>query len=186
MHRFFYRIVDRIQLLRWVCEEKATAAIETVVLFPVLITLMMGCFDLGQGILMNQKTIGASQIIADLIAREKSTTMAELQDLIVAGELVFEPYSTTDFGYDIASIQFDATGQPVVLWRVTHNAPRNDDAVDSTIGLGPPGDGIVVVTTVYNYQPYFSNFVVDRIDMKEVAFLRGRKGPTVTCADCPV
>jgi Flp pilus assembly protein TadG len=185
MKRIVYSIAQKLQIIRYAAEERGTALIETVILFPVLITLLLGCYDLGQGILMNQKTIGASQIIGDLVARDKSVDMATLQDMIRAGELAYEPYSSDTFGYDIASVQFDADGKPVVLWRVTENMDPNEDAVDSTEGLGGSGEGVVVVTTVYKYDPYFTHFVVNDINMKEVAFLKGRKSSVVTCEDCP-
>lgn len=179
------RILDFIGLKRWWVEEKATALTESAILLPVMISLLMGCYDLGQGLLMNQKTIGASQIIGDLIARDRSVTMDSLEDIIVAGELAFEPYSTQPFGYDIVSIRFDDDGDPEVLWRVTRNMERNDDAVESTRGLGVAGDGLMIVTARYLYDPYFTRFVVDQIDMQEVAFLHGRKSATISCNDCP-
>lgn len=185
MKDILYILAVKLQILRWAKEEEATALIETAILFPVLITLMMGTYDLGQGVTVNQKTIAAAQIIGDLIARDRTVDMNTLQEIITAGEMALDPYSTAPFGYDIASVQFDEDGNPVVLWRITENALENDEAVASTEGLGPPGDGVLVVTAVYNYDPYFSHFVVDEINMKEVAFLRGRKGPTITCADCP-
>jgi Flp pilus assembly protein TadG len=185
MQDFLYTIAVKFQLIRWANEERGAALMETVILFPVLIALLMGCYDLGRGITVNQKTIAASQIIGDLIARDRSVTFASLQDIVTAGRLAFDPYTSVPFGYDIVSVQFDDDGEPEVLWRVTNNAQQNDAAVASTEGLGGPGDGIVIVTAVYNYNPYFSNFVVDEISMQEVAFLRGRRSPTVACADCP-
>lgn len=179
-------ILVRLHVLRWIEEERATAFIETVLLMPVFVALLMGVYDLGRGITTNQKVIGASQIIGDLITRERSIDMDTLEEMIVAGELAIQPYSTSPFGFDIASVQFDDDGNPEVLWRLTRNTVENDDAIDSTRTVGVAGDGIVVVTTTYEYKPYFSNFIVDKIDMKEVAFLHGRRSATVACADCPV
>lgn len=171
--------------LRWIRETVGTALTETVVLFPILISLMMACFDLGQGVTMNQKVIGASQIMADLVARHRSVDTAMLTDITAAGRMALEPGSTVPFGYDIVSVQFDADGDPEVLWRVTQNMAPNDDAVASTEGLGASGDGIVVVTASYNYDPYFTNFLVEGVQMEEVAFLRGRRSSTVACTNCP-
>lgn len=185
MKDVLYILAVKLQIFRWAKEEEATALIETVILMPVLITLLMGTYDLGQGVTVNQKTIAAAQIIGDLIARDRTTDMNAIREIITAGEMALEPYSSAPFGYDIASVQFDADGEPVVLWRVTENALENDAAVESAKGLGPPGDGVLIVTAVYKYDPYFSHFIVDEINMEEVAFLRGRKGPTITCADCP-
>ncbi len=180
-----YNFLKKSHLLRWYVEEKATAFTEAVILMPLMVTLLMGVYDLGQGITTNQRVIGASQIMGDLIARERDIDMAGLNDIVRAGELAIEPYSTTPFGYDIVSIQFDVDGSPIVLWRVTENMIENDSAVDSTEGLGPPGEGILVVTTSYEFDPFFTHFVVDRIPMQEVAFLRGRRSPIITCGDCP-
>jgi Flp pilus assembly protein TadG len=185
MKKTAYNIAKRLQLFRYAAEERANAAIETVVLMPLVIGLLIGCYDIGMGILINQKTVGASQIIGDLITRDRSVTMTSLEDIIRAGELAYEPYSTTSFGYDIASIRFDADGDPVVIWRVTNNMAQNDDAVASTEGLGDANDGMVVVTTAYTYNPYFTHFVAGDIVMQEVAFLRGRRSATVTCNNCP-
>jgi Flp pilus assembly protein TadG len=179
------KIAEKLQFIRWVRDESATALTESVILFPIMISLLMGCYDLGQGIALNQKTIGASQIIADLTARNRSVDMVLMNDIIMAGQLAMEPYSTVPFGYDIVSIQFDEDGAPEVLWRITQNMDGNDDAVESSQGLGTAGDGLVIVTTTYNFRPYFVNFVVDEINMNEVAFLRGRRSATVTCDDCP-
>lgn len=170
---------------RWLLEEKATAFTESVILLPVMISMLMGSYDLGQGIAINQKTIAASQIIGDLIARERSVTMSSVEDIVAAGELAFEPYSPVPFGYDIVSIQFEDDGDPAVLWRITENTVENDEAVSSTENLGAAGDGIMVVTATYRYETYFTNFVVDEINMREVAFLHGRRSATVACDDCP-
>lgn len=176
---------DKTIFHRWIFEEKATAFTESVVLLPVMISMLMGCYDLGQGIVINQKTIAASQIIGDLIARERSITIASLEDITTAGEMAFEPYADAPFGYDIVSVQFEDDGDPDVLWRVTENTVQNDDAVASTEALGALADGLVVVTATYRYETYFTNFIVDEINMREVAFLHGRRSATVACGDCP-
>lgn len=178
-------ILRKTQLARWAAEEKAAAMIEAIILLPVLVTMLMGCYDLGQGITTNQNVIGASQIIGDLVTRDRSVDMDTLADMIKAGELAIKPYDTAPFGYDIVSVQFDSTGNPVVLWRVTFNASKNDTAVASSKNLGTANDGLVIVTTEYKYEPFFSHNVIPEIPMKEVAFLHGRKSATVTCSDCP-
>src|SRR5688572_28277262 len=117
-----------IKLIRWWKEEKATALTETVVLFPVLMALLMGVYDLGQGIVINQKVINSSQIMADLIARYQQVTAAQVDDITDAGQLALEPYSLNTLGYDIASVRFDEDGDPEVLWRITAGMEPNDTA----------------------------------------------------------
>jgi Flp pilus assembly protein TadG len=54
---------------RWGRETEAVATVEAALVFPILLTLLLGTFDMGNGILANQKTIRASQIVADLMSR---------------------------------------------------------------------------------------------------------------------
>lgn len=180
MHKF----LDFIKLRSYVSNEDGVSVTEVAIFFPILISLLMGVYDIGQGIVVNQKTIAASQVIADLITRNEVVNEDLILDVVTAGELSLEPYPTATFGYDVTSVEFDEDGDPVILWRVTDNMAEDDDAVDSTTGLGDEGEGVVVVSVVYQYVPYFSNFVVGTIDMNERAFLRGRKSATVPCADC--
>lgn len=185
MKQKMQHIARRIQVARYVTDEQGNALIETVILFPILIILLIGCYDLGQGIYMNQKTIASSQIIGDLIARNRNVTMDDVTDIVRAGELAFEPYPTATFGYDIVSVQFDEDGDPEVLWRITENMPPNNAALSSAEGLAAEGDGLVIVSVRYIYDPLFTNFVMPEINMEEVAFFKGRRSATVTCEDCP-
>lgn len=175
----------KVMAARWLRDDSGNAMIEAGLLLPLCVTMLMGVYDIGQGLTTNQKVVGASQIMGDLIARDRSVTMTGLQDIIKAGELALQPYDTAPFGYDIVSVQFDDAGDPEILWRVTENTEENDDAVESTKGLGEEGDGLVIVTTSYRFTPFFSDVVLDDIEMKEVAFLHGRRSATVACADCP-
>ena len=182
--KFFSNLYSTLKKSRYIADESGISFTETAILFPVLLSMMMAVYDLGQGVVVNQKTVAASQVIADLVTRNEVVDAALVDDIVNAGELALAPYSTQGFGYDIASIEFDENSDPVVLWRMTENMDQGDAAIDSTTGLGIEGEGVVVVSVVYSYVPFFSNFIVDSMDMTELAFLRGRKSATVICTDC--
>ncbi len=166
-------IIKKI-LSKWVCEEDAIAAVEAALIFPMMLVLFLGVFDLGNAILANQKTIRASQVVADLITRENIVTDADIAEAIEAGRLAFEPIDTLTYGIDIASIRFDENGDSQIVWRETVNmsAPDVLSAVDD---LANPDDGVVMVSVAYEYNPVFSGFAVGQIQMNEVAFSRGRR-----------
>jgi len=167
-------------LNNWLHNEEGVAVMEAAMLFPVMLVLLMGVFDLGNGITLSAKTITSSQIAADLVSRNRSIDSAELNDLIEGAKLAFEPYGTASFGIDIVSIRFDSDQNPEILWRETRNMPQNDAAVASVVGLAPEGEGMIIVTVQYGYEPMFSKYFTDDIDFSEVAFARGRRSPTVT------
>tara|TARA_B100000508_G_scaffold8106_1_gene5914 strand:+ start:623 stop:1186 length:564 start_codon:yes stop_codon:yes gene_type:complete len=187
MNKFLKNIRSAFSLYRYWAEEKAVAALEVAILFPVLLSLMMAVYDLGQGVVVNQKTISASQIIGDLIARNEIVDQALVEDIAIAGQMALSPYvdNGDDFGYDIISIQFDEDDEPEELWRVTNNMTADDGLIDRADGLGEDGEGVIIVSVVTQYTPFFTDFILDQIDMTEVSFLRGRKSSVISCTDCP-
>jgi len=164
----------------WWHREDGVAAIEAAMLFPIMVGLMAGSYDLGTGIILNGRTITATQVVADLISRNKTAKITDVNDAIEAAKLVYQPYDLNNFGIDIASVEFDSKKKPVVLWRETRSMTPNDAAVNSLVGVGEEGDGMVVVSVQYKYAPVFAKYFTGNYDMLEVSFARGRRSPTVT------
>lgn len=166
---------------RFFLNEEAVAALEAALLFPLLITMLVSMIDIGNGLLVNQKLISASQMTADLVTRMKNPTLQERDDAIKAGILAMTPFPTgLAYKYEVVSIEFDVAGNPDVLWRdASEGASASQELVDSTIGLGNGGEGVVVVRVTYDYKPFFTNFIVHDFTMQEVSYMRGRKSPVV-------
>lgn len=167
-------------LKRLARREDGSAAIEAALLFPILMVILMGMVDIGDATLTNQKVISGSQVAADLLARKATASSSDIDNAVEAARLALMPFPTTSFGIDIASIQFDDDGMPVVLWRVTRNMSANDVAVESSEAIGAPGEGVLIVTVQYQFEPTFSGNIIGPFTMQEVAFVRGRKSPTIT------
>lgn len=161
-------------------DNDGVAMVESVMLFPPMLTLLLGVYDLGNGIVLAQKTITASQVAADLVSRNKTMDSQNLADIIEGSKLAFEPYGVTNYGVDIVSVQFDGGKNPVVLWRETQNMMPNVDAINSVKGLSSAGAGMVIVTVVYKYTPQFAQVFTGDLNFAEVAFTRGRRSATVT------
>ena len=176
--------VIRTWIRNWWADRNATAAVEMVLVFPLMLTMLMGVDELGTGIVTDQKCIAASQMVADLIARNNTVTTAMLDDYINAGKLALDPYSTETMGFDIVSIQYDVNNNPLEVWRYTVNMTPNNDGITRSIGLGTHGDGALAVTITYNYTPPISSFIVKNIPMEEIAFSRGRQTAVIACTGC--
>ncbi len=165
---------------KWVVLEDGVAMLEAAMLFPPMLTLLLGVFDLGNGIVLSQKTITSSQVAADLISRNRTMNATNLADIIEGAKLPFEPFHLVDFGIDVVSIEFDANKDPAILWRHTENMTPNDTAVNSVKGMSDEGEGIIIVTVRYTYIPQFAKFFTGNFDLSETAFTRGRRSATVT------
>ncbi len=166
-------------------DEDGVAATEAALTLPVLMILLAGVYDVGQAIVLNHKAVVAAQIMGDLITRKQIIEFAEIEDIAQAGTLAMEPYSAGVFGYDIASFIFDEDGDATEDWRVTSGMEENQNAITMAEELAEANEGLIVVTTTYNYTPLFGQHFINQIDLNEVALLRGRQSAIVTCSDCP-
>ncbi len=166
-------------LRKWSKSEDGMAAVEAAMIFPVLLTLLLGTFDVGNAILANQKAIRASQVTADLIARTSSVDDATIDEAVEAGELAMQPMSVDTYGVDVVSISFDDDANAVIEWRETRNMPPLADVLTRVEDLAEAGEGVLVVSVEYNFEPVFAGFIVDAILMREIAFSRGRQGAVI-------
>ena len=128
---------------------------------------------------MNQQTITASQMVGDLVTRERTVDTTKLNNYVEAGKLVYGGAPTTSYGIDILSVKFSSTGQPTQLWRETRNMTPDSVALSKAAGLGAVGEGVVVVTVQYTYKPTFASIFTGAMVMREQSFLRGRRSPVV-------
>ncbi len=167
-------------LSRYKSEENGLAAVEAAMIFPIMLVLLIGVFDAGNAILTNQKTIRASQVVADLITRQNIVSGADINEAVAAGRLAFEPLDDSSFGVDIVSIRFDEDADSEIVWRETINMPPVPNALSRVEALENPNEGVVMVSVTYDYEPLFVGFVMDAFGMEEVAFSRGRSTPVIT------
>jgi len=161
---------------RWLSEAKAVAAMESALIFPILMTLLFGVVDVGTGVMINTKVNTATQLAADLLARQNMADNDDIQEARLAAEAALMPYfEASNFGIDIAGIQFDGEEAiPTERWRDTVGMNANTSAVGDADGLGLEDEGVVIVTVQYTYTPRFGEFITGDMVMREVAFVKGR------------
>lgn len=163
----------------WKQSEEGMAAVEAAMIFPVMLVMLMSVYDLGNAILANQKTIRASQVVADLLARQNIVTDADIAEAVEAGRLAFEPIDSSSFGVDIVSIRFDDDAASEIVWRETVNMTPVPDPLGSVSALEDSNEGVVMVSVVYEFEPLFAKFAVSSFGMREVGFSRGRSSPVI-------
>ncbi len=164
---------------RWFNEEHGMAAVEMAMVFPIMLVLFIGVIDVGNAILANQKTIRASQVVADLLARENIVSDVDVSEAIEAGRLALEPLDIASLGIDIISIRFDEDAASEIVWRETVNMTPVADPLSDVSALEDSNEGVMMVAVQYDYEPMFAGFVIDTVEMQEVAFSRGRSTPVI-------
>ncbi|MGF1462539.1 MAG: TadE/TadG family type IV pilus assembly protein [Maricaulaceae bacterium] len=99
---------------RFIRDLRGVAAIEFVILAPIMIVMFLGVAELGLALLVNRKVITTAFTIGDLTARDDVVSNNELNNIFRAGELSMRPYPETTLSMRISTIQLDSSNNALV------------------------------------------------------------------------
>ncbi|MEQ8356720.1 MAG: pilus assembly protein [Kiloniellaceae bacterium] len=165
-------------------DERGNATVELAFVLPLMLMLFIGVVEATNLLRLDRKVVAAAQTAADLVSQRRDVSDAQLDDILTAAALIFEPYPAAPHSVGIVGVRFDPdTGDPTVDWTKSKNGGSAPDALTQAVGLGAPGEGVVVVRVTYNYTPVFFDFVMSSATIGETAVLRPRRssfveGPT--------
>lgn len=161
-------------------DERGTAVLEFGFLLPIMLMLFVGVVEVTNVLRLDRKVVAAAQTAADLVTQRREVSDAQLNDILRAVELIFEPFPAVNHSVGIAAVSFDPdTGNPTLDWTKSKNGGSVPDALTAAAGLGAPGEGVVVVRVNYSYTPVFFDFVLNATDIEETSVLRPRRSSVV-------
>lgn len=161
---------------------QGSAAVEFALIAPFMLALYLGIIELTGLLLVDRKIIAATETVADLISQESVITPNEIDDVFEAARRIFDPYPTVTLTFNVASIRFNTdTGAPEIEWQRIVGALGGSSVLTEAVGLGNPGEGVVVSYLTYSYTPIFGSLITGTVDLEEMAFLRPRHSAVVQC-----
>lgn len=184
---------------RLAADRTGTAAVEFALLFPIMVTLFIGSYEVENVLLASLKLTAAAETAADLVAQ---TTIAggangngtlqttDFTNFTSATADVLTPLPTGT-GNSLVKIAFASvtysTGTPVIDWHVEKNGATaisltnipNNEAL-ANLGNAASGslDSVIVVRVQYTYTSPLSYILNASYTLSESAFNRPRY---VTC-----
>src|SRR4051794_33583195 len=85
--------VLRRHLHRFAASERGVAAVEFGLVLPIVMLLLLGCFEVPRFVLTYQKIARTSSGVADLVAQaDEPLTSNQMDDIFIAGKTMMEPY----------------------------------------------------------------------------------------------
>jgi Flp pilus assembly pilin Flp len=189
-------LVRGTMIRRFLREERGFAAAEFALLLPILITILMGCFEAGRYILLRQKLDRASSSVADLVSQATTgLTSAMLDDIYIGADKVVEPFDLAGKGRVIVTSVYreDSTEDPTIKWQCQGGGiygaeskigvEMNDPADMSSIEMGA-GWNVIVAEVYYDYEPVLFEGIFDPQVAYHRSFTRPR-GPSLLSNPCP-
>lgn len=167
------------------------SAVEFALILPILIALAYGTIEYGRMLLLSQKLQNGTFILADLTARGKTVSVAELDNILLAIDNVMQPFDFGGHGIAIvSSVRVDGAGDATVNWQ---RSSAGDFEHDSLIGEGageeaalpedlPVGEDetVIVAEVFFEFEPLFPGLMADDHVLRRVAYVRPRLGTLET------
>jgi len=191
MRNPFSRLVQ--QARRLARERKGAGAIEFAILFPVLIMLYIGAFEITIGLSVSKRATRAASSIADLVTQQQSITKSTLTEMRSVATAIFVPYNSTSLTLKITGITVDASANAKVLWSWAQDGSA--PYAKNTAVSGIPADmktansflvrtELSIPYTMFLFAPNFMPDGMRTITISRSYFYRQRQGESIPCGDC--
>jgi Flp pilus assembly protein TadG len=174
--------------------QSGTAAIEFVLILPMLLTLYLGMVDLTAAITTTRQLSYSASVVGDLVTQYVTNiSVAQINDSMRAADLVMQSRSASAAEPRVEVITYRMVNNTVtMLWRRT-NSKGTACTAPTTTGLAPlmsSGNDLVVVVACSIYTAQISRFLGENLlgqasfTFREQIALRPRQAAVLNCIDC--
>lgn len=194
--RFARRL--RRGLRRLIGDREGVSLIEFAFMAPILVSLLIGSFEIARFVLLNQKLNRLASNSSDLVTRSETMSEKELDNIFAAGEFITSPFRMTSKGVVVISSVSnpgpDDTTPPVVNWQqrsdilVTFPSEVGVEGGAAVLPAGlslRAGQDIIISEVIYDFEPIMFADMTDKT-LYHVSFHRPRLGELTSLTPDPV
>ncbi|ENN84566.1 hypothetical protein RHSP_73273 [Rhizobium freirei PRF 81] len=179
-------------LRRFARDRRGVGAIEFAILFPVLLLLYLGAFQLTVGLNVSKRASRSAGSIADIVSQQTSVSKSILATMPSVAGAIFAPYVTTSLTLKITGIAVDASGKATVAWSwaqdgTTPYASGTVVTVPSNMNQASTFLVRSELAIPYQLMNFGTNFLpngTSQITIGRQFYYRQRAGTSITCSDC--
>jgi Flp pilus assembly protein TadG len=179
-----FKIAAR-KLLR---NKQGVAAIEFGLLAPILLLMLLGTIEVSRAVSIDRKFGLVTSVIADLVAREKTITAADVTAMYDVAQHIMKPWDAATLKIAIIPVKANPTNEnDTKVYASTTNRPSlngatqlsKGSAYSLTTGLLEKGSTVIVVQSQYTYTPLFTQTIIGNMTWNDKAILTPRN----SCVD---
>ena len=174
-------------------DERGVTAIEFALVLPVVLLILLGCFEVPRFVLICQRIARTSSGVADLVAQaDEPITANQMNDIFTAATIMMQPYDVVANGRIYVSSINNPSGNGVTLTWQKHNgglvstasklgAAGSNPSSKLPATLVPGANEEVLASEVYfNYTPVLSNLIYSGSQLYLIAYTRPRNKNLMT------
>jgi Flp pilus assembly protein TadG len=172
---------------RFIEGEQGVTAIEFALVLPVMLLILLGCFEVPRFVMIYQKIARTSSGVADLVAQaDEPITKRQMADIYTAGKIMMQPYDVVANGRIYVSSINNPNGAGVTLtWQTNNSGSVTTVSKLGGQGTNPTGklpatlvpasnEEVLAAEVFFNYQPIFSTLIYQGSQLYMVAYTRPR------------
>lgn len=167
--------------------DRGVAAVEFAMILPIMFFMFVGSVEFSQAITVDRRVTQIASSTADLVAREKSLTGAQMLGIMNIINQLIKPYDGTRLALTVTSVAASASDatDTRVQWTCNHNGGVSTYTANQTFplptGIVEVGTSVIVTDVTYNYTPLiFNYFITTAFNLQERFYLKPRLSTSVT------
>jgi Flp pilus assembly protein TadG len=157
-------------------DNSGVSAVEFALIAPVMIAIYFAATEISFVMIVDRKVSHTASVVGDLVAQDTDITNAEMNEILQAGRVIFEPYDGMAARIRVTSIR-DNGGNPEVVWSDARNttirAPGSTVVVPA--GVLPAGGSVIMTEVSFDYDSALGNFLDSAVTLEDTFYLRPRR-----------
>ncbi len=182
-------LITRIR--SFVQDRRGAAAVEFVLIVPILIGMYFMLNETANGMRAARKTTMVARVMADLATRKADLTDADRNNIFAAASPIISPFSSAPQSYRLTSIRFDSNGNGYVHWSEVTGAglgsayasctpAQGVGAIAVPAGLKVANTSVVLAEALMKYRPVIGWNITGEINLKDQLYMRPRTSDYVS------
>ncbi len=167
--------------------QRGAGAVEAALMFPVLMTLFIGCTEVTFKIWSTQKAEKLAVTLADVVAQNQTVSKEDMEYMVEAADNIMDPFNFGEDGVVFISSIYVAQEEtvPKVNWQC--KMPGSFEAVSKIGQVGEDADlpddltmierdNVIIAEVYYKYTPIAPGIMFDESVVYRRAFFKPRLG----------
>ena len=174
---------------RFARDERGVSAIEFVLIFPLLVTMMAGTVDIGQALTVSRKMNQVVSTLGDMTSQQNSWSQSDIDAIVAGTATIIEPYPKGDLKIDLAVVDVDLLLNTKVNWARSYNktalTKNAASPVTIPVNIAQTGVQLITVKATYTLTTPFSKLLkpitgVTTYNYTKTYIMRPRNGDAIT------
>jgi Flp pilus assembly protein TadG len=170
--------------VRLIADCHGLSAVEFALLFPVMMTLLLGSVEASQGIATDRKVELTAHTLADLASQYTAITNTDMTNILNAGSAIIAPYAAANLKEVVSEIAIDSQGNATVVWSATLNgtALTVGQTINVPSTLATPNSYLILAQVHYSYSPTYGYVLTGNLTLSDQSYMRPRESASIARA----